>query len=225
MSGDVRRYVARNRAILAFLDANTAALGAAPIVTTLHATLQTQQDQITQIAQRQGTQGDDASSVVQSKSALLLELDTDLRAISRTARAIEQTKPGTEAKFTLPTSKAAEALVSAARVFLSNAATLQADFVAYGLPANFWTDLQTDLGNYETSAGTQQTATQNRIGATDELENVISASAKTVDALDAAVRNVFRGNKSKIAEWRHAKIIERGNIHRDNPPPPPINPA
>lgn len=226
MSGDVRRYIARNRAALAFIEANATALQAAPVVATLQGTLTTQQNRIEELAEQQGTQGHSVSSVVQSKSALLLEVEGDLRAIARTARALEQSRPGTAAQFAMPASRAAEALVGAARVFLGNAEPLQADFVTYGLPANFWTDLQSDLAAYETTAGSQQTATQGRIGATDALDEAIAASAKSVDALDAAVRNVFRGNGPKLAEWRHAKTLERGKLHRNGKTTaPPANSA
>ena len=223
MNGDVRRYIMRNRAVLTFVDDNQAGLAGATVVTQLRTRLQTQQTRIEELAEQQGTQGGGASSIVQSKNALLLELTGDLRDIARTARAMDIATPGTAAKFALPASFAAEAVMATARVFLANAQPMQADFVAYGLPADFFGDLQTDLDHYETAAGTQQSATQGRIGATEELEQEVGNSAKTVDALDAAVRNVFRGNKAKLAEWRHAKTIERGRLH--HPPATPAAPS
>lgn len=148
-----------------------------------------------------------------------------MRAIARTARALDITAPGTAAKFPLPASSAEAAIVNAARIYLTSAQPIQADVVAYGLPAGFWTDLQTDLEHFEERAAQTDTATQGRIGATNALDNAVAASAKSVDALDAAVRNVFRGNSAKLAEWRHAKTIERGNIHRTPPAAPAVNPA
>ena len=82
-------------------------------------------------------------------------LRDDLRAISRTAESMAEDTPGLNDRFRMPPAGNDQNLLHAARAFAADAAPLSAQFVSHELPADFLTDLNTDIANFEAAINQQ----------------------------------------------------------------------
>lgn len=94
------------------------------------------------------------------------ELYADLLTISRTARVMALDSANFTDKFQLPRSNRNDrTILETARAFAFQLTTFVSDFTAYGLPANFLTDLNDDIAAFEQATGNQDESSRTRIGA------------------------------------------------------------
>lgn len=83
-------------------------------------------------------------------------------------------------------------------------------FVRQGLPVNFLEDLAADLAAFESAGEWKATADSRRAAAGRTLEELAEQGVKTVAKIDSIVRNVFRKDERKLAEWKRAKTVVTG---------------
>jgi len=152
-------------------------------------------------------------------------LRDDLEAISRTARAIAEDTPGINDKFRLPRGNNDQILLSAARAFATDAAPFSAQFINYGLPADFLADLNSDIVNFEAAVSHQSSGVSDSIAAGAAIEETIDAGMVIVRKLDAVVRNQYSNNPSVLAQWTSASHTERGPRRSSESPPSPQPPG
>lgn len=217
MQWNVQRYLNRIAAVQAWLGEHEGELSSVARAGALRTQLGEQAAQIEAMALKQQQEGGDSTQSVVQKSALIDAINDDLLDIARTARVMDASDPGVSARFTLPASRGEQAIVAAARLFAANAEPMKAEFLSYGMPANFLDDLAADLSAYDTQASAKEGSTQGRMAARQQLEAALDASSLTVDALDAIVRNVFRASKIALDEWSRAKRLEQSRAHRETP--------
>lgn len=136
-------------------------------------------------------------------------LRNDLEAINRTARAIAEDTPGIDDKFGLPRGNDDQALLNGARGFAEAAAPLSAQFISHEMPADFLTDLSTDIANMEAAISHQATGVGYHVSAGAAIDETIDVGNAIVRKLDAIVRNRYVNNPAALAEWTSSSHTER----------------
>lgn len=164
-----------------------------------------------------------ASPATAAKAALFEELWEDLKAISSTARTIAREEPGFAADFQLG-EDSQRGILAAAETFVEalRPAGVAERFIAFDLPENFVSDLETDLAAIRGKAGEQ---TDDYLGATGETARtraLIAEGRELLKRLETSVRNRFRRNPEVLAQWRAAARVHRAARPGAEPVPVPV---
>lgn len=171
-------------------------------------------------AQQTGGNGQ-AGSGVAARRIKARELREQLKQVNLTAREMEEDIPGVSEKFQLPRSQAYVALKATAQSVITEATPLSADFVSYGLPATFLTDLTGLLTEFEGATGQKFGGVNKRKTGTASLEVKAALGIAAAKRLNACVRNHFRDQPEIIEAWATARRIEaapRRDKVEENPP-------
>jgi hypothetical protein len=150
-----------------------------------------------------------ASQTTMGKSLALADIRAGVRAINKTARAIAVDDPPVAELFRMPAGNNEQTLLAAARAFITNATPMQAQFVAFGLPATFLTDLQDDIDEYDAAVAARDAATDAQIAATASIETAVHNGLDALRRLRAIVQNIYHDNPAKLAAWTSASHVER----------------
>jgi hypothetical protein len=150
-----------------------------------------------------------------------------LRAISRTAEAIAQDTPGFDNPFGMPPGGNDQNLLHAARAIAASATPVSAQFISHALPADFLTELNSDIADFEAAINHQATGVGTHTSASASIDQLIADGLKLVKKLDAIVRNTYANDPAALAEWTSASHTERGpgRTQSASPPPPTPPPA
>lgn len=157
------------------------------------------------------------------KAVALSELQDDLEAISRTARALSLTMPGLNEKFRLPRNQGAQSWLAAGRAFAEDAAPIKANFIQLGMPATFLEDLDASIAAVDETINRKGQASGEGVAASAAIDKAIDDGMRIARELDAIVRNIFSNDPVTLAEWTSARHTERAP-RRAAPQPPPAAP-
>lgn len=146
------------------------------------------------------------------------ELQDDLEAITRTARAMAITMPGLEDKFRMPRNVGQQKFIAAARAIAQDAVAFKDEFIKRGLPATFLDDLNAQITKVEQAIDERNQATGAGVAATATINNAVEQAMNAARELDAIVRNIFRDDPATLAEWTSARHIERAPKHKSATP-------
>ena len=108
-----------------------------------------------------------------------------------------------------------------ARAFHTESALYNADFIAYGLNANFRLALDEEANAFEASFAAAATAKAEQVAATADIAATIRQGMVDVRVLDPVVRNKYADNPGKLAAWVSASHVQAAPSTPENPPPPP----
>jgi hypothetical protein len=144
-----------------------------------------------------------------TKAEFFEEILDDMREISRTARALAMDMTGLDEKFRIPRGTSHETVLAAARAFLEDATPLSEIFIEYQLPADFLEDLAADIAAFEAADEDQGEGLTEQVGATRSVAEAISIGATSARKLDPILRNLYRRNAERLAEWISASHVER----------------
>ncbi|HWA85362.1 MAG TPA: hypothetical protein VG710_04005 [Opitutus sp.] len=161
-----------------------------------------------------------------SKSTLLDALLLDLRALVRTARAIDATSPGFSAGFVPPDHPTEASIRTQADAFLARLedqagdtdaqktakAAMRAKFAAYEMSATFVADLRADRDALQQAGESNVVETQDGVASTAQLGVLLTEGTAIVQQLDAAVRNRYARQADKLAAWHSASHVERSAV-------------
>lgn len=161
-----------------------------------------------------------AGSGVAARRAKARDLREHLKQVNLTAREMEEDMPGISEKFQLPRSKAYVALKATAQSVLTEATPLSADFVSFGLPATFLTDLTDLLTQFEAATGEKFGGVNKRKTGTASLEIKAALGIAAANRLNACVRNHFRNQPEIIEAWVAARRIEAAPRRNSDGNPP-----
>ncbi len=164
-------------------------------------------------------------SAAGAKARARRALREDVDAISQTARALSDEIPDLDGKFKVRNPLSDSDLSALARAFGMYAAPWRERFIRQGLPENFLDDLATDLAAFESAGEWKATADNRRASAGRTLEQLAEQGVKTVAKIDSIVRNVFRRDDRKLAEWKRAKTVVTGTVPANAPKSPEAVPA
>jgi hypothetical protein len=147
---------------------------------------------------------------VLSKVAGRFHLREDLRGISEAAHSLALLgTAGLDGKFRLPRSGGDQALINSARAFAADAVAFQAQFISLGLPATFITQLGTDITAFEAAIKDKGAGVGAQAGATGGLEDTAHKAAVALHVLNTVVKNTYKNNPAKLAEWTTASHVEK----------------
>jgi hypothetical protein len=159
-------------------------------------------------AQVSGT--DAAHSSVISKVAGRFHLRADLHAVNDAAHSLALLgTPGLDGKFLMPRSGGDQALLNSARAFQTDAAAFSAQFITLGLDSNFLTNLGTDIAAFEAAITGKGAGMGAQAGATGGLEDTTHKAAIALHVLNTIVKNTYKNNPAKLAEWATASHVEK----------------
>jgi hypothetical protein len=149
-------------------------------------------------------------SAVLGKSACHLHLHDDLIAITDAAHTLVilgNTTIG--GKFLMPRSSGDQALLNAARAFAADAGEFSDAFISVGLPADFIAHLQADITTFESCITDKGNALGVQVNSTSGLENTMRQAVIAVHALKTIVKNTYKNNPARLAEWATASHVEK----------------
>ena len=183
---------------------------------------------VTSTAALGGTQvsgADTAHSGALSKAALRLHLHDDLAGIADAAHSLALLgAPGLDGKFFMPRSAGDQALLNAARAFQTDAAPFSAPFISLGLAADFLAHLGADITAFEAAINTKGAGMGTQSGATGGLEDAAHKAGIALHILNTIVKNTYKNNPAKLAEWATASHVEKHTPVK-RPPKPATTPT
>lgn len=163
-------------------------------------------------------------SGTRSKAARAREITADLRLVARTARNIERKDKNFLNPFTLPTGNLTyQEMIERAETFIAKSPEHKAVLEKFALTTQFFAEMGTDVQGFQDSTHGQADAKRTGVGATADIEEIIEDTLDVFKDLDVALRNHYRNNPQKLAEWLTASHIRRKK-RTDNEPPPDENP-
>lgn len=129
---------------------------------------------------------------------------------------------GLDGKFHMPRSAGDQALLNSARAFATDAVAFSAQFISVGLPADFIAHLNADITAFESAITTKGTGTGTQAAATGGLEDTAHKAAVALHVLNTIVKNTYKNNPARLAEWATASHIEKHTpVKREKPATPP----
>jgi hypothetical protein len=153
--------------------------------------------------------GEQTHSAVLAKVAGRFHLHDDMIAISNAAQSLALLGTPIAGKFLMPHSNGDQALLNSARAFASDAVAFTAQFTSVGLPATFITQLNADITAFEASISAKGAGVGTQSGATGGLENAAHQAAVALHVLNTVVKNTYKNNPSRLAEWATASHVEK----------------
>ena len=125
-------------------------------------------------------------------------------------------------KFLMPHNNGDQALLNSARAFAADAAAFSDALISTGLSADFITQLNTDITAFEAAVNAKGAALGTQAGATGGLEAAAHKAAVALHVLGTIVKNTYKNDPAKLAEWATASHVEKHTpVPRAKPAPAP----
>lgn len=160
-------------------------------------------------------------SGTRSKVARAEEIENDIRLVAQTARLIEKRFDDFQNTFVLPRgSLTYDQIVEYAESFVIDAAKDNDKFAEYALTDAFFTELTGKVEGFRIASQEQADGKRTGVGATAEAEDAIRATLNTRKELNRTIKNHYRNNPQKLAEWLTASHIRRKQESNEEPTPP-----
>lgn len=145
------------------------------------------------------------------------DLEEEVRAIARTAQAIEHQVPGFAEKFRLPKGDSDQDWIDTGLTFAADAASESARFISFGMDADFIEQLQNRVAALRASITTRSTNVAERKATRELIEDKLDEIMRVRREYDAYVRNVHRDDPRVLSEWTSAKHIQRAPKRKAGP--------
>ena len=149
-----------------------------------------------------------------SKEAATQRLEAMLDSIHRAAKGMEVTTPGISERFRRPRRGRDASVLNTARAYLSDATPLKAEFVKFGMSADFLEQLTSLIQEFEEAVKEQQEKSQTRVSATAAIREAIKAGLQVRRQLNPIVRNSMEHDPAVIAAWDSASHIEQTSVKK-----------
>lgn len=192
-----------------FFNARTAEFPADSVGGVLFAALLLIIEQIEQLAAEKISVVGDVAQAIDIKGDAKDLVETLLQNIADMATTMAYEINGFEEKFRMVRNRSALNLISAGRAFAADAADYQADFIKYGLEANFITELTAATDALEAAYGETDESTQERIGKNAAFVPLIKDGTEKVKRLDPIVKIKYRNDAAALSAWIYASHVER----------------
>jgi hypothetical protein len=164
------------------------------------------------------TSGRDAAKVsTGSKKGARESLRAQMEAISQTAKRMAASTPSMENSFRMPRTNGDQALLNAARAFVTDAEPLKNQFIEWEMPAAFLENLSAAIESFEHSVNTKNLNQSKSVAATAAIDEANKNGKQIVNDLDAIVRNKFRDDLSRLTAWARASHVERASRKKKEP--------
>jgi hypothetical protein len=175
------------------------------------------------LAATQVSGGSQVKTGVKSKAVAYKLLHDDMLAISNAAHSLVLLgTAGLDGKFHMPRNHGAQDTLNAARAFKTDAAAFSAALIGLGLDANFITNLDTHITAFESAISAKGSGQVAQGGATGGIEDTTHKAAVALHIVDTIVRNKYKNDAAKLAEWVIASHVEKHTpVPHVKPTPPP----
>lgn len=163
-------------------------------------------------------------SGTRSKAARADDIEADVRMVAKTARIIEGKDKTFQNTFVVESGKMTyEDTIRYADSFGIDAPANQERFDKYALTEAFFNALKTKVIEFREVSQDQADGKRTGVGANAEQEAAVKGSLETRRELDRAMKNYFRNDPQKLAEWNTASHIKRADKVDKNETPPTEN--
>jgi hypothetical protein len=157
---------------------------------------------------------------VNRKAIVRAEIQKQLAAYNRTAKAITTEGESIRELFKMPKANSDQILLATARAFINNAVTRKGAFIDYGMLENFISNLENSIAEFEEIQSAKGNAKTNQVETTVSIENTVREGMNVVTRLKAVVENRYTDNPAKLAAWRSACKVEKADKKKTEPPKP-----
>jgi Fe-S-cluster formation regulator IscX/YfhJ len=162
---------------------------------------------------------------VEQKSVIRAAIRRKMTDYARTARALNIDDPGFRRLFRVPDNNNDEGLIAAAREFVEEARRFENEFASLGIAKTYADALEDDIDALEAAMTAKTSAQLEGVGATAGIDAEIDKGMDDEKVLDAIMRNVYRDNPVKLAQWMTARHVRRINPKaKDEPVTSPPTP-
>jgi hypothetical protein len=154
---------------------------------------------------------------------LALALQSRLREIGRTARALPQDLyPGTREQFRVGSSLRYQQLIDVGNGFLQALGPIKAAFVERAYPADFDEKLAEQIDTFETATTRKARGKQLRETGTAGVKATMQGLKVAIDELDAILSVYYKAsNPTLLTVWKNAKRVEYPAYQPQQPTAPP----
>ena len=206
-SRDRRVYEMSVRA-LDFLTANQPDLKNFAAVTAARNTLLVESPKIAELGAEKVSMTGEAKDATIHKGDLRDALRDAMQDIAGMWRPMAKNFENAQNKFRMPNGSD-QLLIDSAGSFAADAAPLEADFTARGMPAGFVADLIAKKDAFAVSVNASDTAQMERVGVNAGFDSPVKLCRVAVEDVSPIIKMVYRANPSKRAEWLTASHVER----------------
>jgi len=161
---------------------------------------------------------------VELKSVVRAAIRRKLVEYARNARILNFNDPGFRRLFNVPNGDNDQILLATAREFVEQVTLHQAAFKDLGVPDGLLGELSADIDALEQAISAKAGAHIEGVGATAGIDEEIEKGMDAEVFLDNMMKNVYRNNPVKLAEWKSARHVRRRNS-TPTPPKPEETPT
>jgi hypothetical protein len=149
------------------------------------------------------------------KDDYFFKMKNVMRQIRRASKALSDKYPGIEKSFTVPYGDAEEIWLAKARVFYTNSEDYKTEMLDYINDQNFRQHLMEYIDGMETSASEQDSADEQKGGATGFLHANFRELGRLGRKADNIVLNKFEDDPEKLAAWLIASHLKAPSKSKD----------
>ena len=117
--------------------------------------------------------------------------------------------------FEFPSSRSDQALLTAGRQFARDAALLEADFTAHGMPPTLLADT---TAAFEMATNDREKSRSDHIAARTRIHELLAAACVEARGLDVVVSNELAGDQVLQTVWKQARHVENPRRSRTQIP-------
>jgi hypothetical protein len=142
-----------------------------------------------------------------------------LKIVAHAARRAARLDAGSH-PFQVPRRRSLKAEISAARLFIAEAAKRQEQFARFGLPATFISDLTTMVDALEKAVTVRLNSKTSRRLTLIALQTEFRRGSELIRDLDAVVAVAAQDDPARLGAWRSARLLEGQRVESDSTPAP-----
>jgi hypothetical protein len=172
-------------------------------------------------AESQLTGGGNSASGVSARKVIASDLRKTLKQLVSVARSLEPEYPGISEEFRMPRSRTNAVLIASINSMIAAVADYQAAFTDSGITPAYLTIVSARVADFQEATGKKQDGGNTQVHSTAALRQIARDGLRAARTLDACMRVHYRDNPAVLAEWTHARHIERAPRHADDATPPP----
>jgi hypothetical protein len=203
-----RRVYEMSLRALGFLTANVNDLKNIPAVAAATTLLQTETPILGELGMEKVSTTGEALDATIHKGDRRDALRDALQDIAGMWRPMAKNYENAQNKFRMPNGSD-QLMIDTAGSFAADAAPIEADFIARGMPAGFVADLTAKKVSFSASVNESDAAKMERVGANAGFPSPVKQCREAVEDIDPIIKMVYRTNPSKLAEWLTASHVER----------------
>ncbi len=166
-------------------------------------------EKIDELGSKQAQARGAAKAATERKNASVEEVKRRMKEMRSTAVSVETAQTGVSHNFNLPASQSDKSWLETARAFVASGTTFKPLFLSRAMPSDFLEGLSGAVESCESAVADYNLHARNASAATALLEDACSRVLAVRRELDPIVRNTYRNDPDKLAQWEAASHLER----------------